>query len=63
MIYIDIYNFETTEIKRFSFETLLEAEEFAGDYPINEDEEEINIGNDIFGMEWTDYLCWGHGSF
>ncbi len=62
MIYINIYNFETDEMKRFSFETLLEAEEFAGDYSITEDEE-INIGNDTFGIEWSDYLSWGHGSF
>lgn len=62
MIYIDIYNFETDEIKWFAFESLLDAEEFASNYPVTEDEE-INIGNDLFGMEWCDYLCWGHGSF
>ena len=62
MIYIDIYNFVTDEMKQFSFENLFDAEEFAGSYPISEDEE-INIGNEIFGMEWTDYLCYGRGGF
>ena len=62
MIYIDVYNFVTDELKRFEFNDLFEAEEFAGNYHATEDEE-ISIGNDLFGMEWCDYLCWGHGSF
>ena len=62
MVYIDIYNFETDEMKRFAFESLLDAEDFASNYPATDDEE-INIGNDLFGMEWSDYLCFGRGSF
>jgi hypothetical protein len=56
MIYITIYNFVTDEMKNFPFETVFDAEEFASNYPLTEDEE-ISIGNEIFGMLWEDYLC------
>lgn len=62
MIYIDIYNFITGETKRFSFEVVADAEDFASSYEISDDEE-IDIGNDVFYMEWSDYLCACHGCF
>lgn len=56
MVYITIYNFVTDEMKEFPFEEVFDAEEFASSYPVTEDEE-ISIGNEIFGMLWEDYLC------
>ena len=56
MIIISIYNFETEKLKEYRFESLVEAEDFASNYDCSEDEE-ITIGNEDFGMEWTDYLC------
>ena len=56
MVYITIYNFVTDEVKEFPFEKVFDAEEFASSYPVTEDEE-ISIGNEIFGMLWEDYLC------
>lgn len=56
MVYITIYNFVTDEVKEFPFEEVFDAEEFASSYPVTEDEE-ISIGNEIFGMLWEDYLC------
>ena len=58
MYRIDIYNFVTEEMTTYTFASLLEAEDFAGNYKATEDEE-INIGTDLFGMEWSDYLCFG----
>lgn len=55
MTYIDIFNFVTNEKKRFTFERLIDAEDFASNYSCSENEE-ISIGNGIFGMEWEDYL-------
>lgn len=62
MIYITIYNFKTNEMKKFPFNKLIDAEEFASNYSATDDEE-ISIGNDRFGMEWCDYLCYGRGGF
>ena len=56
MNYIHIYNFETDEMKTFSFNSLLEAEHFAADYKASEDEE-ISIGNEFTAMLLEDYYC------
>lgn len=58
MYFIQIYNFVEEIMKEFEFATLLEAEQFASNYSLTEDEE-ISISNGIFGMDWIDYLSFG----
>lgn len=58
MIFIKIFNFETEELTTFKFDKLIEAETFAENYNLSEDEE-LSIGNEFFGMEYSDYLAFG----
>lgn len=54
--YVWIDNFETNEMKKFEFDSFMDALNFAESLPYSEDVE-ICIGDEICAIELSDYYC------
>ena len=55
-----IYNFVTETLTTHTFDSMIEAEDFAYHYDASEDEE-VCIGNGVMCMELSDYCCYCFG--